>query len=114
MQRVDHTMVPESLIELGHDLEAIVLNRAVRWHAEHRDIHYWKSNGRAPILTRAGRDSRRRGFTKETAHVDDGGAALARSLGGDRVTTLALASDSGHVDSGAERLRVMVYYTVEF
>lgn len=36
VQRVDHTMGPESLAEIGHDLEAIVLNRAVRWHAEHR------------------------------------------------------------------------------
>jgi formyltetrahydrofolate deformylase len=36
VQRVDHTMTPEALIEIGHDLEAIVLNRAVRWHAEHR------------------------------------------------------------------------------
>jgi formyltetrahydrofolate deformylase len=36
VQRVDHTMMPDSLIEIGHDLEAIVLNRSVRWHAEHR------------------------------------------------------------------------------
>lgn len=36
VQRVDHTMQPEDLIELGHDLEASVLNRAVRWHADHR------------------------------------------------------------------------------
>lgn len=36
VQRVDHTMLPEALVEIGHDLEAIVLNRAVRWHAEHR------------------------------------------------------------------------------
>ena len=36
VQRVDHTMVPDDLVEIGHDLEAVVLNRAVRWHAEHR------------------------------------------------------------------------------
>jgi formyltetrahydrofolate deformylase len=36
VQRVDHTMVPERLVEIGHDLESTVLNRAVRWHAEHR------------------------------------------------------------------------------
>jgi formyltetrahydrofolate deformylase len=36
VHRVDHTMSPESLSEIGHDLEAMVLNRAVRWHAEHR------------------------------------------------------------------------------
>jgi formyltetrahydrofolate deformylase len=36
VQRVDHTMLPDDLVEIGHDLEAGVLNRAVRWHAEHR------------------------------------------------------------------------------
>jgi formyltetrahydrofolate deformylase len=36
VQRVDHTMQPAALTEIGHDLEAIVLNNAVRWHAEHR------------------------------------------------------------------------------
>jgi formyltetrahydrofolate deformylase len=36
VERVDHTMGPEDLIEIGHDLESVVLNRAVRWHAEHR------------------------------------------------------------------------------
>jgi formyltetrahydrofolate deformylase len=36
VQRVDHTMQPEDLVEIGHDLESIVLNNAVRWHAEHR------------------------------------------------------------------------------
>jgi formyltetrahydrofolate deformylase len=36
VQRVDHTMLPDDLVEIGHDLESQVLNRAVRWHAEHR------------------------------------------------------------------------------
>jgi len=36
VERVDHSMGPEDLIEIGHDLESVVLNRAVRWHAEHR------------------------------------------------------------------------------
>ena len=36
VERVDHTMVPDDLVEIGHDLESVVLNRAVRWHAEHR------------------------------------------------------------------------------
>jgi formyltetrahydrofolate deformylase len=36
VQRVDHTMLPADLVEIGHDLEAAVLIRAVRWHAEHR------------------------------------------------------------------------------
>ena len=36
VERVDHTMSPKDLIEIGHDLERVVLSRAVRWHAEHR------------------------------------------------------------------------------
>jgi folate-dependent phosphoribosylglycinamide formyltransferase PurN len=36
VERVDHTHGPEEMIEIGHDLESVVLNRAVRWHAEHR------------------------------------------------------------------------------
>jgi formyltetrahydrofolate deformylase len=34
--RADHTMGPEALAGLGRDVEAQVLARAVRWHAEHR------------------------------------------------------------------------------
>jgi formyltetrahydrofolate deformylase len=34
--RVDHTMPPEDLVTIGADLESLVLNRAVRWHAERR------------------------------------------------------------------------------
>lgn len=34
--RVDHTMSPEELISIGSDLESVVLNRAVKWHAERR------------------------------------------------------------------------------
>jgi formyltetrahydrofolate deformylase len=34
--RVDHTLPPERLAEAGRDVEAQVLARAVRWHAEHR------------------------------------------------------------------------------
>jgi formyltetrahydrofolate deformylase len=36
VQRVDHSQQPDDLVEIGHDIEAIVLNNAVRWHAEHR------------------------------------------------------------------------------
>lgn len=36
VQRVDHTKQPDALVEIGHDIEANVLNNAVRWHAEHR------------------------------------------------------------------------------
>jgi formyltetrahydrofolate deformylase len=34
--RVDHSMDPAQLAAVGHDVEAQVLARAVRWHAEHR------------------------------------------------------------------------------
>ncbi|MEM1411036.1 MAG: formyltetrahydrofolate deformylase [Pseudomonadota bacterium] len=34
--RVDHTMPATELERLGQDIECTVLNRAVRWHAEHR------------------------------------------------------------------------------
>lgn len=36
VERVSHVNTPEELVEIGQDIEAIVLNRAVRWHAEHR------------------------------------------------------------------------------
>ena len=47
VERVDHTMSPKDLIEIGHDLESVVLNRAVRWHAEHR---VFESRGRTVVL----------------------------------------------------------------
>jgi formyltetrahydrofolate deformylase len=34
--RVDHTMNPEELVSIGSDLESVVLNRALKWHAERR------------------------------------------------------------------------------
>lgn len=36
VERVSHANTPEELIEIGQDIESVVLNRAVRWHAEHR------------------------------------------------------------------------------
>ena len=36
VDRVDHAMKPKELERLGQDVESTVLNRAVRWHAEHR------------------------------------------------------------------------------
>lgn len=36
VERVSHSHSPEELVEIGRDIEAVVLNRAVRWHAEHR------------------------------------------------------------------------------
>ncbi len=36
VERVDHAVTPADMIGIGHDIESVVLNRAVRWHAEHR------------------------------------------------------------------------------
>ncbi len=36
VHRVNHGHTIEQLVEIGQDIEAIVLARAVRWHAEHR------------------------------------------------------------------------------
>lgn len=36
VERVNHAQTPEQLVEMGRDIEAVVLQRAVRWHAEHR------------------------------------------------------------------------------
>ena len=36
VERVSHADAPEELVEIGRDIEAVVLSRAVRWHAEHR------------------------------------------------------------------------------
>jgi formyltetrahydrofolate deformylase len=36
VERVDHTKSPEDLVEIGRDIEAVVLARAVKWHAQRR------------------------------------------------------------------------------
>lgn len=36
VERISHVNTPEEMVEIGQDIEAVVLNRAVRWHAEHR------------------------------------------------------------------------------
>ena len=46
--RVDHTMKPLELERLGQDVESTVLNRAVRWHAQHRVFE----NGNRTIVLR--------------------------------------------------------------
>jgi formyltetrahydrofolate deformylase len=46
--RVDHTMMAPELEQLGQDVESTVLNRAVRWHAEHRVF----DNGKRTIVLR--------------------------------------------------------------
>ena len=48
VERVDHTMQPDDLERLGQDVESSVLNRAVRWHAEHR-VYF---NGNRAIVLR--------------------------------------------------------------
>ena len=47
VERVDHAMGPNKLMEIGHDLESVVLLRAMRWHAEHR---VFQSGPRTVIL----------------------------------------------------------------
>jgi formyltetrahydrofolate deformylase len=46
--RVDHTMAPEELVSIGADLESVVLNRAVKWHAERRVF----TNGNKTVVLR--------------------------------------------------------------
>jgi formyltetrahydrofolate deformylase len=46
--RVDHTMTPEDLVNIGADLESVVLNRAVKWHAERRVF----ANGSKTVVLR--------------------------------------------------------------
>jgi len=36
VERVDHTQTGEDFILIGRDIESVVFNRAIRWHAEHR------------------------------------------------------------------------------
>ncbi len=36
VRRVTHATTPKEMIRIGHEVEAQVLSRAVRWHAEHR------------------------------------------------------------------------------
>lgn len=40
VERVDHTLTPEQLTTLGNDIETVVLNRAVQWHAESRIFEF--------------------------------------------------------------------------
>ncbi|MFT6388253.1 MAG: formyltetrahydrofolate deformylase [Cellvibrionaceae bacterium] len=36
VERVSHANTPDELVDIGQDIEAVVLHRAVRWHAEHK------------------------------------------------------------------------------
>ena len=47
VERVDHTQSPEELTVTGSELEAVVLNRAIKWHAERR---VFRNAGRTVVL----------------------------------------------------------------
>lgn len=47
VDRVDHTQSPEDLIVVGSELETVVLNRAIKWHAERR---VFRNGGRTVVL----------------------------------------------------------------
>lgn len=47
VQRVDHTQSVEDLTVTGSELESVVLNRAIKWHAEHR---VFRNAGRTVVL----------------------------------------------------------------
>jgi formyltetrahydrofolate deformylase len=40
VERVDHSLTAEHLTTLGNDIETVVLNRAVQWHAESRIFEF--------------------------------------------------------------------------
>jgi formyltetrahydrofolate deformylase len=40
VERVDHTMTVEQLTTLGNEIESVVLNRAIQWHAERRVFEF--------------------------------------------------------------------------
>jgi formyltetrahydrofolate deformylase len=40
VERVDHTLSAEQLATIGNDIETVVLNRAVQWHAEYRIFEF--------------------------------------------------------------------------
>jgi formyltetrahydrofolate deformylase len=47
VERVDHTSSPEDLMVTGSELESVVLNRAIKWHAEHR---VFRNGGKTVVL----------------------------------------------------------------
>ncbi|MBL8266539.1 formyltetrahydrofolate deformylase [Steroidobacter sp.] len=40
VERVDHSMSVQQLTALGNEIESVVLNRAIQWHAEHRVFEF--------------------------------------------------------------------------
>jgi formyltetrahydrofolate deformylase len=48
VSRVDHSMSTDDFVDIGRDLESVVLNRAVKWHAERRVFR----NGNRTVVLR--------------------------------------------------------------
>lgn len=48
VERISHANFPEELVETGRDIEAVVLNRAVKWHCEDRVL----LNGKRTVVFR--------------------------------------------------------------
>jgi len=48
VERISHANLPEELVETGRDIEAVVLNRAVKWYSEDRVI----LNGKRTVVFR--------------------------------------------------------------
>ena len=48
VERIDHSLTPEDLVVIGSDLESVVLNRAIKWHAEHRVLLH----GRRTVISK--------------------------------------------------------------
>lgn len=46
VERVNHANTPEELVQIGRDIEAVTLQRAVKWHCEHRVL----LNGRKTVV----------------------------------------------------------------
>ncbi len=49
VERISHANLPEELVEIGRDIEAVVLNRAVKWYAEDRVL---LNNNRTVVFRR--------------------------------------------------------------
>ena len=47
VERIDHTQSPEDVTVIGSELESVVLNRAIKWHAERR---VFRNGGRTVVL----------------------------------------------------------------
>jgi formyltetrahydrofolate deformylase len=48
VERISHANMPEELVETGRDIEAVVLNRAVKWYSEDRVM----LNGKRTVVFR--------------------------------------------------------------